>query len=529
MNKTPVVSLIGRPNVGKSSLFNALMGDQHKAITHDRPGVTRDRHYGLLHLDEIVSDARDIILVDTGGFYADKIEINDQRKWAQRDEHFFNIMGKQAEMAISESDLILWVLDAREGLTPFDEAIAQKLRTQKTPVWILVNKFDSDKQRGQEIEFMSLGLEEKLFETSAAHRRGITNLLENIQHHFDEYESTGETLKGVAPNYPVVGGIAIIGAPNAGKSTLLNTLVGGERALVSPMAGTTVDPIEGFLDLDFADKASALDKSPFIQRSSEKIEEEYERYIQERGMSAVQEKDQWKSESEITTSWRSIKIVDTAGIRRKNMVKGFVESHSVYRALTAISESDVVVYMIDSLRGMSHQDRRLCDIALEKGCSLILVFNKGDLLEEFNKTHEKQKWLAEQVYESPWLEFCTSLVISAKNNQGIGRLLKEIKDTLVQRRTPFGTSALNRSLLGLFEKNQIYLKNAKQGSRFKMKYASQVKTAPPTFMLFCNQNKDIPQNYRRYLKNGLRKTFKVRNTPIHLVFKKSGEDLNTLL
>ncbi|MEX0798329.1 MAG: GTPase, partial [Bacteriovoracaceae bacterium] len=237
-NRSPIVSLIGRPNVGKSTIFNRLMKKSFKAMTFDQPGVTRDRHYDICALESKTGeDAKDLIVVDTGGFYPEKVE-EDKRKQRAPAEPFFDEMAQQAKLAIEESDLVLFVVDVREGLLPFDKSIADYIRSSKKDMWLLVNKFDSDKQWGEEAEFYELGLpSENLLVVSAEHNRGLVDLKERLYDFAAEFEKSEsdnkQTQKGVKPNFDVVGSVAIIGSPNAGKSTLLNRLIGAQRALVS--------------------------------------------------------------------------------------------------------------------------------------------------------------------------------------------------------------------------------------------------------------------------------------------------------
>ena len=245
-----VVSLIGRPNVGKSSLFNLIMGKQHKSITFDEPGVTRDRHYGITTLKDLGNkEPVDIILVDTGGFYPERVEENESNQ-----DKFFNIMTDHAKTAINESDLVLMVVDVREGALPFDAEIAKFIRSQGKEFWLVINKYDSEKQMGTEADFYSIPVDD-YFLCSAAHNQGVTELKERIQERglgfIKENPSAVNLSQGITPRENVVARLALIGAPNAGKSTLLNQLIGAERALVSNIPGTTVDPIEGYFDLFF--------------------------------------------------------------------------------------------------------------------------------------------------------------------------------------------------------------------------------------------------------------------------------------
>ncbi|HXH29582.1 MAG TPA: GTPase [Bacteriovoracaceae bacterium] len=596
--RSMVVSVIGRPNVGKSTIFNRLMKKQYLAMTHDQPGVTRDRHYGIMTLEEAFEGelaSEEIILVDTGGFYPEKIGVDPKKK--NNIDPFFNIMAEHAKLAIDESDLVMFVVDVREGLLPFDKGICDYIRSTKKPFWLLMNKFDTEKQEGEQYDFYDLGLgEEDMHRLSAEHNRGFNDLREKLMVTAKSFqkEITRQTdsnlQKGVKPRHDVVSSVAIIGAPNAGKSTLLNCLVGAQRALVSEIAGTTVDPIEGYIDLYFGpdvellstqDNAFRKDNTELYQEmkrfqdatdinlsvdEDELTEEEKKIYV-EFGKTAevnfaddsdevtgpsdfsfdekIKEGDYF-SEAEILSEieknwnepqeelanieharevnrWRSIKIVDTAGIRKAKLVDGFIETQSVYRSLRSITESDIVLFMVDATLGITHQDRRLCDIALEKGKSIIICLNKIDLLRDIFADQKKKKdWLEDLKDVIPWLGFCQLVTISAQKNRNINYLREAIKRTIVIRNRKIPTGALNRCFIGLTEQNPVIIKKT-NGTRFKVKYASMLKSSPPTFLLFSNKSQDIPENYRRYLINGLRKEFNLINTPVHLIFRTSTD------
>ncbi len=576
-----VISLIGRPNTGKSTVFNRLMKKSFKAMSYDQPGVTRDRHYGIATFENATGEqSEDVIVVDTGGFYPEKVEEQQQLGKRKTAEPFFNIMADHAKLAIDESDLVLMVVDVREGLIPFDKTIADYIRTQKKPMWLLVNKFDSDKQWGDEAEFYELGLDEdSFFIISAEHNRGLTDLNERLfafAHDF-ETEEEKDVQKGVKPNHDVVANVAIIGAPNAGKSTLLNQLVGAKRALVSNIAGTTVDPIEGYFDLNFnkdVERLTAMDNE-FRKTNSEllselegfnsefeetemlaygempldyKFDDEDEELVNddtefefaevnndlystedlEKSLEAANEEvtEEQTTEEELSqapveavNTYRSIKIVDTAGIRKKNHVTGFIEEQSVYRSLKSISEADVVIYMIDATKGISHQDRRLLDIAVEKGKSIIICLNKSDLIEDVLKDKARKKdWLLDLRATIPWLSFCEMITISAKTGRHLHNLRHSLKQTILVRNKKVTTGKLNKVLTYLVDKYPIVLHKA-QGTRLKVKYASMLKAGPPTILLFTNKAKGIPVNYRKYLTNGLRREFDIVNTPVHLIFR----------
>ena len=583
--RSVVVSVIGRPNVGKSTIFNRLMRKSFKAMTFDRPGVTRDRHYGIVTLEDKTSEKfQDLIVVDTGGFYPEKVEeqkIIGKRKTA---EPFFNLMADHAKLAIDESDLVLFVVDVREGLLPFDKTIADYIRTTKKPMWLLVNKYDTDKQMGDEAEFYQLGIDEdQLMLVSAEHGLGLETLRERLYEFANAFNTNDEQdiQKGVKPLNDVVSNIAIIGAPNAGKSTLLNRLIGAQRALVSDVAGTTVDPIEGYIDLFFGSDAEKLSvqKNQFRKDNKQLFSEfkEFEKELDAAEMLAydqlpedfkfadddfdddselefeenldsddlfslddmdqrvdlddalteeIEDSDLSVSDEQLAESedkefnpWRSIKIVDTAGIRKKGLVKGFIEEQSVYRSLRAISESDVVLYMVDVTKGITHQDRRLCDIALEKGKSILICLNKVDLIADtVNDYKKKREWLLDLRATIPWLGFCELITISAKNGRYLKSLKRSLVKTIMIRNQKVTTSKLNKVVSELVDAHPIVLQKS-AGVRFKVKYASMIKTAPPTILMFTNKSKGIPTNYRKFLMNGIRREFDYKNTPVHLIFR----------
>jgi GTP-binding protein len=602
MNKrSMVVSIIGRPNVGKSTIFNRLMKKQYLAMTHDQPGVTRDRHYGILKLEELYEGTlceEDIILVDTGGFYPEKIDVDPKKK--NNIDPFFNIMADHAKLAIDESDLVLFVVDVRDGLLPFDKGICDYIRSTKKPFWLMMNKFDSEKQEGDQYDFFNLGLDdEDMHRISAEHNRGFNDLRERLMGAVKKFQQTEKAKteeeflqNGVKPRNDVVSSVAIIGAPNAGKSTLLNCLIGAQRALVSEIAGTTVDPIEGYIDLYFGPDSDLLtSQDNMFRKDNSKIFEEMKMYADSGDLSPVDldEEDLTENEKKIyiefgateeykgfadeeiqtggssdfsfdesnvgedyfsekqiisdieknwdapaeevenlenalyVNRWRSVKLVDTAGIRKAKLVEGFIETQSVYRSLRAISESDVVLFMIDSTLGITHQDRRLIDIALEKGKSLIVCLNKIDLLKEiFADQKKKKEWMQNLRDQVPWLGFCQLVTISAQKNRNINYLREALKRTVVVRNRKIPTGALNRTLSTLTDRNPVVIKKT-SGARFKIKYASMLKSSPPTFLIFSNKSQGIPDNYRRYLVNGLRTQFDLTNTPVHLIFRTSTD------
>lgn len=487
MTHPPVVSIIGRPNVGKSSLFNGLMQERFRSLTFNTPGVTRDRHYSILSLkDSSTYDPVDIILIDTGGFYPEKVPDNDKS--------FFKIIREQSEISLKESDLILLVVNIRDGLTLFDKNINEYLRSMNKTFWVLANKCDTDKQDGDENEFYSLGIESsQLFKISAVHNRGIQALREQLHIYAHKRKGIHVLQSGLLPDRKISSKVAIIGVQNAGKSTLLNQLMGVERAIVSKEPGTTLDPVQGYFNLDFGKEVSLLKELP-----SEELNLEED-------------------------SWRSIPLLDTAGIRKKARVEDPLEAQSIYRSLRCIGEADIVIYVVDSLKGVGHQDKRLIDIALLKGRSLILCLNKFDLLKlQYKTKRDREEWLMDLRDRLPWMSYCDMLCLSARDGIGLQALRDSLKKTILVRNSSIKTSSLNKFMEELIDRNPIVPLCAR-GTKLKIKYISMIKSSPPTFILFANRSKGISEQYRRYIKSALRKKFDLYNSPIHLMFR-SGKN-----
>lgn len=591
MKRSCVVSLIGRPNVGKSTIFNRIMRKSFKAMSYDLPGVTRDRHYGIAQFENVKGEEeRDVIMVDTGGFYPEKVDEPEKLGKRKTAEPFFNIMADQAKLAIDESDLVLMVVDVREGLIPFDKTICDYIRSTQKPFWLLVNKYDDDKLAGLEADFYTLGLEnDQFFLVSAEHGRGLQHLKESI-HEFvlafeKEVSEEKDLQRGVKPNHDVVANVAIVGAPNAGKSTLLNQFLGAQRALVSNVAGTTVDPIEGYFDVYFGSDVEKLEaKQDQFRKSKSNAEligelKDFEEEISQEELAAYNElpedlkfdndqDDEQLSGEEISydesfddemgsdffsmedieaqingtdqndsseqsmdtisdemsedgpfNPFRSVKLVDTAGIRKQKSVSGFIEEQSVYRSLKAITEADVIIYMIDVTKGITHQDRRLCDIALERGKSLVICLNKIDLIQDIMQDKRRKKeWMLDLRAQVPWLAFCEIITISAKKGSHLNQLRTSLRKTICIRSSKVTTGKLNKTVTSLMERHPVMI-DKKRGLRLRVKYASMLKSAPPTFLLFTNRSKGVPTNYRRYLTNALRREFQLVNTPVHLIFR----------
>ena len=440
MSTPPIVALIGRPNVGKSSLFNILSDERRQAITGDLPGVTRDRHYGRINLTNGT-----ISLVDTGGLH---------RKILPEDKggtnHYFNLTTSQSHQAIEEAALVLLVVDIREGLLPLDEEIARYLHTQNKKFWLLLNKCDSPKQELLCGEFATLGIPpENTFSVSSAHSRGLNDLKQKMEQRILPSDSSPLASESIPK-------AVLLGGPNAGKSTLLNRLLKVPRAVVSPFPGTTIDPLEEIIDV----------------------------------------------------SGESVGVIDTAGIRKRRLIADPIEKASVGQSFAGMDDADIVLYMIDVLKGPGHQDRRLIDLALERGKSVIVLLNKIDLLDD--KTPEYRHDLL------PCGDFCDVVPLSAQTGTGLKKLFGSLKKTIRIRQKMVSTGVFNRVLQEILAKNP--------SRQIKVRYALQVKSAPPTFLLHTNASALLPENYRRYLKRELRQRLGFDNTPIHLILRRGNKN-----
>lgn len=431
---TPTVSIIGRPNVGKSTLFNRLLGAR-KSIVHDLPGVTRDRITGLARL----SDDRPVQLVDTGGLVPgdDPLGLN-----------------RQVLMAVEESDLLLVVVDGREGLVGGDEAVWERLRRAGKPAILVVNKGDTAEARARFPEFYALGIDPLLL-VSAEHGQGIEDLREAIAAVLPEL---------AAAPLPEAPAVAIVGRPNVGKSSLLNRLVGAERALVSPQAGTTRDPVDTLLS---------------------------------RGD-------------------RSYLLIDTAGIRRRSQTSGAPEELAVMMARRQIERAQVAVLVIDAAQGVTSGDLAIAGSIWELGRGAVVAINKWDLLDaELREALERSWERLDQLLASP-----ARVNLSAKTARGVEKIFPALDRALAAYETRLSTAEVNR----LFEAAVRRVQPPAEGGRpWKLYYATQVSTAPPTFMLFANRTLSRNAGYRRYLENRLRQDLDLPGIPIRLVIRRRNE------
>ena len=491
----PVVAIVGRPNVGKSTLFNRIVG-QRSAIVEDRARTTRDRLYG-----DAEWNGRRFVIVDTGGLELDSDDPIEAR------------VQEQARLAIAEADVILFVVDAVSGVTPADLEAAAILRRAKAPVIVVVNKADNEKRELEAAEFHALGWEET-YPISASHGRGTGDLLDAVvwalppeseaelarkareveadawadevaagrlePYVVGDADATAEDLDGgddsdaearrwdaamaaEADGEPAA--ICFIGRPNVGKSSLLNALLGEDRAIVSEIPGTTRDAIDTRL---------AWGRSEIV-------------------------------------------LIDTAGIRRRGKVASgpSAERYSTLRALHALTRADVAVLVIDAVEGLTAQDSHVAGYVIEEGKGLVIAVNKWDLVaDKTDRTFDQYtEWIRN---EAPFLDFAPIISISAKTGQRVGRVLETAVDIWGERRKRIATGELNRVLAAATDRTPP---PPVRGHRPKLFYATQAAVAPPTFVFFATDASAVHFSYRRYLENRLRETFGFDGTPIRLVFR----------
>ncbi len=433
----PLVAIVGRPNVGKSTLFNKIAG-RKISITENRPGVTRDRLYA-----DAVWRGKRFTVVDTGG-----IELK------STDTMWREIL-RQADAAIDVAQVIIWMVDGKEELTASDKDVAEKMRRCRKPVILCVNKIDNFSQ-DKLFEYYSLGLGEP-FAVSAEHSQGVGDLLDEVVSYFESgEEEDSERLK-----------IAVVGKPNAGKSSLTNRLLGFERTIVTDIAGTTRDAID----------------TPF--------EVEGQKYL----------------------------LIDTAGIRRKKNVTDDVEYYSVLRAFDAVRRADVCLLVVDSTEGLTEQDVKIIGYVHEQGKPSVIVMNKWDLVEK--DTHTVNRFEEKLKADLSFMDYYLSVYISAKTGQRAERVLSLARRAFenANRRVPTGT--LNDLVLDAVRTNEPASYN---GRRLKIYFCSQPSVCPPTFVMFVNDESLMHFSYRRYLENVLRRSFDFSGTPIRIVLRNRSDD-----
>jgi GTP-binding protein len=432
----PIVAIIGRPNVGKSTLFNRITRSRD-AIVDDLPGVTRDRNFGDARWNDKL-----FTLVDTGGFAEGD------------DDAFAPHIRQQVFQAIDEADAVVLVLDGKGGSSPFDTDLIQRLRTMDKPVFYVVNKIDGEGQEKELFEFYAHGIE-RLFPVSAEHGYGVADFLDELTAAF--------ALDAAAEEHPDAVRIAVIGKPNAGKSSLINAMLGEARLVVSDVAGTTRDAID----------------------------------------------------TVFTRDDRSYVLIDTAGIRRKGKVSLRLEKFSIVKALRSLERCHVALIVIDAADGISDQDVRVAGYAHERGCGAIFLLNKWDLVD--NRDGKALKRMTENLrMAAKFLGFAPVMTVSAKTGQRIGRIIALVDEVYAQYAIRITTGQLNKVM------EQALLRtppSLHKGKRLRFYYATQVSTRPPTFVSFVNFPEAVHFSYQRYLVNQIREAFDLTKTPLRLLLR----------
>ncbi len=436
----PVVAIVGRPNVGKSTLFNKLIGAR-LSIVEDTPGVTRDRIYG-----ECEWDGRKICLIDTGG-----IEV-------KTSDLLLSQMREQAQLAIDTANVIIFVTDIHGGVLAADRDIAAMLMRSGRPIVLCVNKVDSIGEPPMEFyEFYNLGLGDPIA-VSSVHGHGTGDLLDRVIELLPEKieeEDAGDTIH-----------VAVIGKPNAGKSSLVNKIVGENRCIVSDVAGTTRDAID----------------------------------------------------TEVKNSYGNFVLIDTAGLRRKSRVTDTIEHYSVLRAQMAIERSDVCVIMIDATEGFTEQDSKVAGLAHESGKGCIIAVNKWDAVEKDGRTMESFRKSLQNDFS--FMDYAPIIFISAKTGQRIDQLFSMIKQVAKSNSMRIATGMLNDVLAQATARVQP---PTDKGRRLKIYYMTQASTNPPTFVCFVNSAELFHFSYQRYLENRIRETFGLEGTPVRFIIRERGD------
>lgn len=435
----PIVAVVGRPNVGKSTLFNKLIG-QRLSIVEDTPGVTRDRIYSKCEWR-----GREFMVVDTGGIEPDSNDV------------ILAQMRRQSELAIEKADVIVFVTDIRCGVTADDYAVAEMLIKSGKPIVLAVNKCDSLGEPPLELyEFYNLGLGEP-FPISSAHGHGTGDMLDEIFSYFPDGEEEQYDEDFIK--------VAVIGKPNAGKSSLINKIAGEERAIVSDIAGTTRDSTDTV------------------------IENEFGKFV----------------------------FIDTAGIRKKSKITEKVEHYSVLRAYMAVDRADVCVIMIDAAEGFTEQDSKVAGYAHEQGKACVVAVNKWDLIEKNDRTMQEFRTKLENDFS--FMSYVPFVFISAKTGQRINKLYELIKYTYEQNSMRISTGMLNDVLAYATTRVQP---PSDKGRRLKIYYMTQPSTKPPTFVTFVNRADLFHFSYRRYIENQIRSTFGLEGTPVRFIVRERG-------
>ena len=451
MSAKPLVAMVGRPNVGKSTLFNRIVG-RRLAVVSDVPGTTRDRLYADAEWNGVT-----FTLVDTGG-----IEIEEGRHTeplSEDSEQFLPLIRQQAAIAIQDADVIVQLVDGMAGITAADREVADILRRSKKPVLIAANKLESTRLWDTIYEFYELAIGE-VFPISALHGTGVGDFLDAMINAMPSWaeleEDEDDSIK-----------IALLGRPNTGKSTLLNKLIGEERAIVSPIAGTTRDAIDTRL--------------------------------------------KWHGQ-EFT-------LIDTAGIRRRGKIDPGVEKYSVLRAIKALKRADVGLLLIDAAEGITAQDTHIAGLIKDETAATIVLVNKWDSIEKDNYT--MQEYEAKMRYELNFMDYVPIIFISAMTGQRVQKILPEVVAVNEARYVRIPTGAINKLMRDAVVRHPP---PSKGGKRVKFFYATQASVAPPTLVFFVNKPEWVNFGYQRYLENRIREQYAFRGTPIRLVFRARSED-----
>ncbi len=436
----PIVAIVGRPNVGKSTLFNVLAGEQI-SIVKDTPGVTRDRIYADVNwLNHYFT------LIDTGGIEPESNDV------------LLKFMREQAEIAIETADVIMFLVDVRQGLVDADFKVADMLRRSRKPIVLVVNKVDNfDKFMPDVYEFYNLGLGDPR-PVSASSRLGLGDMLDEVVEHFPD--GIEEEEEDERPR------IAIIGRPNAGKSSIINKLLGEERVIVSDIAGTTRDAID----------------------------------------------------TEVRRNGHEYVFIDTAGLRRKSKIKEDIERYSIIRTVSAVERCDVAILVIDASEGVTEQDAKIAGIAHERGKGMIIAVNKWDLIEKNEKTIYK---FTEDIRDVlSFMPYAEMIFISAKTGQRLPKLFETIDAVIQNHALRIATGVLNEIVSEAVAMQQP---PSDKGKRLKIYYVTQVAVKPPTFVVFVNDKELMHFSYTRYLENRIRDTFGFRGTPLKFIIRERKE------
>lgn len=437
----PIVAVVGRPNVGKSTLVNRI-AQTSDAIVHESRGVTRDRSYY-----DADWSGHEFTLVDTGGIEPMKSE-----------DIFSASIRDQALAAAEEADVILFVVDGSVGVTEEDESVARMIKRAKKPTFLLVNKLDNpDREQERLWEFYSLGVGDPIA-VSALHGHGTGDLLDDVVALLPESYEEDKIDDGILS-------VAIIGRPNAGKSSLFNKILGSDRSIVSNVAGTTRDAID-----------------TVIERGDKKY-----------------------------------RLVDTAGIRKKSTVYENIEYYSMVRGLRAIDRADVALLVIDSSTGMTEQDQKVANLAIECGCAIVVLLNKWDLLPDDHAREQMMETVERRMGMAKWANY---LRISALTGRSVEKIWALVDSAAQNRSARISTSKLNQLLTDMREFGHTIVDGKR---RLRMHYVTQTGTNPPAFTFFVNHTDLINDSYRRYIENRMRATFDFKGTPIRLRFRKKDQ------